>query len=648
MAILLDRCSSPLFLLQIWIEAMLDRPLTATAHKPWLGADAAQDFISLADVVSFVRQYLFSILAFIVAGIVCATFYFATSDSIYTARTQILIEPKIPRNLQQQPAEVNLSLDTAQVESQLAVLRSQKIAMMVIDDLGLMDNPTFRDMHGPTIGERFRRAWMSVVEAGGLDTSYAALTNFFQRALPWPDRIETNSPQLESERRRSAVEIFNDGLDVQRVGVSYAIDISFQSLDPALAARVANATAEAFVREQVQTTTKAAGEGIAWLERRMREVGDQMNRATRVVQQFRAKHDYSIGQDETPIEGQGLAPSEEQPTRQTTLEQLEVTADTYRKMYESLLGAYTNSVDQQLYLIANARVITSATSPKKASRPRKTLILAFGALAGLVAGIGFAVVRRGLDRNVRTPHQIRRELGLACIGELPPVSFRRGGFGRLDEVLRNPDSSFSGSLRSFKAIMGLAGATHSRRRIGITSVSPGDGKSTVVSNLAALCGVSGTTTLVINADHRSALANELLLSSDLNVIDGDSGSPKDIGKQIQFIEKTSFYYLKNDVSNSTNLLVPDNMEKLLSDVDAYSVVIVELPSFSSGAEGLAVCPLLDGVIVVAQWGVTPLDQLEDLTQTLKNTNSSVLGVLMTRVRSVSAHRYRKRAGQAPR
>ncbi|TJV01746.1 MAG: ATPase, partial [Mesorhizobium sp.] len=77
------------------------------------------------------------------------------------------------------------------------------------------------------------------------------------------------------------------------------------------------------------------------------------------------------------------------------------------------------------YLIADARVITSATSPKKASRPRKTLILAFGALAGMVAGIGFAVARRGLDRNVRTPRQIR-ELGLACIGELPPVSFRRG------------------------------------------------------------------------------------------------------------------------------------------------------------------------------------------------------------------------------
>jgi Mrp family chromosome partitioning ATPase len=179
-------------------------------------------------------------------------------------------------------------------------------------------------------------------------------------------------------------------------------------------------------------------------------------------------------------------------------------------------------------------------------------------------------------------------------------------------------------------------------------VSPGDGKSTIVSNLAALCGGAGTATLVINADDKSALANERLFSSDFNVIDRDPGSAKDIGKQIRFIEKTSFYYLKNDASNSANLLVPDNMEKLLSEVGSYSIVIVELPPFSSGAEGLALCPLLDGVIVVAQWGVTSLDQLEDLTQTLKNTNSSVLGVLMTRVRTVSARRYRKRAGQAPR
>lgn len=629
---------------------MLERPLSAIAHKTWREADAPHDFISLFDIVSFVRQYLFFILSFSVAGILCSAFYIGTSDPIYAARTQILIEPKIPRNLQQQPAEINLSLDTAQVESQLAVLRSEKIAMMVIDDLGLMNDPRFRDLNGPGIGDRFRRAWTNTVQVSGIGdhAGYVGLANFVDRMLPWVDRTQANNPKPDTERERKAVEIFDDGLDVQRVGVSYAIDITFQSLDPKLSARIANATADAFVREQVQTTTAAATEGIAWLERRMREVGDQMNKATRVAQEFRAKHDYAIDPNETPIDRQDLPPDKEHPGQQTTLEQLEVAAGTYRKMYESLLAAYTNSVDQQPYIIADARVITSATSPETASRPRKKLVLAFGALAGLMAGIGFAVARRSLDRNVRRPHQIRRELGLACIGELPQVSFRRGGFGRLDEVLRDPQSSFSTSMKGLKATISLAGASRPMRCIGITSVSPGDGKSTVVSNLAALYGASGITTLVINADHRSALAAELLSSPNFDVFDQDSVDPKEFVKKIQFVEGMSFYGLTNVDRISNNATLDKNMEKILREVGSYKIVIVELPPFTSGADALAVCPLLDGVIVVAQWGETSLGQLADLTQTLRNTNSSVLGVLMTRVRSVSTSGYRKRAAQAPR
>ena len=42
--------------------------------------------------------------------------YLVTSNPIYSAQTQVLIEPKLPQNLQQQPAEVNL-LDTAQIKA---------------------------------------------------------------------------------------------------------------------------------------------------------------------------------------------------------------------------------------------------------------------------------------------------------------------------------------------------------------------------------------------------------------------------------------------------------------------------------------------------------------------------------------------------
>jgi uncharacterized protein involved in exopolysaccharide biosynthesis/Mrp family chromosome partitioning ATPase len=626
---------------------MLERPLSAMMQKTWRDARESQDFISFSDIVSFIKEYIKPISVFMVFGLLASIFYISTSDKIYSARTQILIEPKIPRNLQQQPTEINLSLDTAQVESQLAVLRSQKIARMVIDDLGLSTNPVFRNLHGPSIGERLTRAWTGVASAAGISgrPGYMALVHWLDRVLaslhPNPD----TDPMTDAERQRFAVEIFDDSLGVQRVGVSYAIDISFESLDPELAARIANATADAFVRDQVETTTAMAGNRIAWLEKRMREVGELMNRATKIAQEFRAKHDYSIDADETPVHGEATPGDGAQ---QTTLEQLEVTAETYRKMYESLLASYTNSVDQQPYLIADARVITAATSPIVESRPRKKLVLAFGMLASLIAGIAFAIARRSLDRTVKRPQQIWTELGTHCLGALPRVGFRRAGFGRLDEVIREPVSSFAMSFKAAKAAMSLAASPQKLRSIGIISVSPGDGKSTVVSNLASLYGASGATVLVINADQKSALSAELLSSPEFDAPITESADSKDVAQRIRYVDGMSFYALKNVGDYPDELAVPKCLEKIVKEAKSYDPVIVELPPFTAGAEALAACPLLDGIVIVAQWGETSLEQLADLHRTLKNIKSPVLGVLLTRVRFASNGGYERLATQASR
>src|SRR5690606_37114131 len=107
----------------------------------------------------------------------------------------------------------------------------------------------------------------------------------------------------------------------------------------------------------LETRSESASEGLRWLEARIQEVRAQMNHATKVVQEFRARHDFSI-----PSGDEQSGP---------TLEELEVTADTYRRMYESLLEAFTSSVNQQPYLIADARVIGEATRPLTSSHPRK-------------------------------------------------------------------------------------------------------------------------------------------------------------------------------------------------------------------------------------------------------------------------------------
>lgn len=632
---------------------MLERQWSVAANQRNFGGPGRDaDFVGIADLTSFLRQRVLLILAFALLGLLGAGFYIATTDSLFTARTQILIEPNIPQTLQQQSSEINLSLDTSQVETQLAVLRSEKIALMVLDELRLVDNPDFRPLTSPSMAERFERIWGMTVEMLGRDGDQQQQTEPkpVSTAMEVVEATDSTGEPLEFARKRLAVEKFMQALDIQRVGVSYAIEIAFTSQDPELAAKVANATAAAFVREQLETQSQAAREGVAWLEKRIKEVRIQMNLATKMTQEFRSKHDYRVDQQlgAAIIDGQVVASGEsgEATPSGPTLEELEVTAETYRKMYESLLSAFTSSVNQQPSPIAGARVITSATRPLAASHPRPKLVLALGALGGLMAGLGLAFARHAMDRTIQTPRQIRDELGFDCVGQLPPAGFLKG-FGELDEVLRHPESPLSRSLRSTKAAIGLADVTHPLRCIGVTSAAPGDGKSMVTSNLATLYAVSGMRTLVIDADvFHSALTGRLVQSRTSASESERAMEP--LAAQVTYVPALQFDLLPSQVFNARDLATPRNMTALLNELDGYEVIIVDLPPFTSGVHGLAVAPVLDGVLIVVEWGKTPLDLMVELSRFLQITKSAVIGVVMTKVRTLSTRQYRKPTNQAAR
>ena len=324
----------------------------------------AGEFVSAADFAAFFRKNAGIVLASLVLAVTAASFYLLFATPEYIARSQILIDPKTPV-LREQTREVNFSLDAAQVESQVTLLRSEKIATMVIDKLKLRDDPEFQGT-APTV-------WGQLVG--------------------WPE-IRLSEDDANFVRIRNAIAAFETGLIVRRVGLSYAIEIAFRSVDAKKAASIANATAEAYLRDQIDAKSDSARQGSRWLEVRLAELRGQMNVATRRVQAFRANHDYRLpAKIEENTKAESLRGNEGE-----TLEELEATADTYRKIYESFLQAFTASVQQQSYPVSDARVITMAERPLAKSYPRSWLILAFAVLLGLTIGCGLAVIRHAFGK----------------------------------------------------------------------------------------------------------------------------------------------------------------------------------------------------------------------------------------------------------
>ncbi|MBZ9709268.1 ATPase [Mesorhizobium sp. ESP7-2] len=616
------------------MDRMLPHQWPATTNKQ---GGISQEFIGFADITGFSRRYFGTIIACLGAALLVAWFYNSTTDPVFTASAQILIEPKVPQHLQE-GGEVNLSLDTAQVESQIAVMQSEKIAAMVIEQLKLVEDPKFNRPHAPILPEAFRKIKMVLADALGAQKSarLTSLWEYFGLGMPEPPTSLT-----DYQKFRHTMSSFRDGLDIRRVGVSYAIDISFTSVDPEGASNIANATADAFVHEQIETKADAAREGGAWLEKRLQQLRAQMNAAMAKAQEFRSRHDYSVGnesqnEDANTADGVNAVP---------TLEELEVTAETYQKMYESFLQAYTNSVSQQSYPVADARVITAATAPLYPSAPRPKLILAFAAIAGLIVGIGISFVRHTLDWTVRSPRHIRENLGIECVGELPLTS-KRMESGHVDEVKRHPYSRYSQCLRKARAEISLAETNHQVKFLGLTAVSNGSPKSSVASNLATLYSMSGLKTLVIDADVRRSVTTIRLLGRSVAY---DRLCQDPIRLSIVRAPGRSFDLLRSSVVEGTDLLMPRNMEAFLSEVTAfaladhelgaYDVVIVDLPTLASGADELIVGSVLDGVVIVAEWGKTHSETLRDLVRALQASRAHVLGVLLANARAMtSKHR----------
>jgi len=466
------------------------------------------------------------------------------------------------------------------------------------------------------------------------------------------------SPGLEDiddeTRALQAVEVLRDTLDVRRLGLSYVINLSVTATNPEKAARLANAMAESYEREQIIARTRAARASSEWLETRIYTLGAKLNEAARDLQNVRS--------------GRGYAQPHKDPkaTPQETVEVAQATVDAYRQIYQSYFQALTNAVEQQSFQGSNARIITPAAIPTDKSHPRSKLIMILGILAGLLIGIAIALVRKNMDNSVRSTKQIRNAIGLDCLARIPRVttafSLRRtmtsltpkDGLTQrhalFNHVTKTPFSQFAGAVTALKTAIVKAGRQDGIQTLGITSALPDEGKSTLSANLAAAFVLSSHKTLIVDADiHRSMASRTLAPNAKQGLFEVLRGT-RNLNQCIvqgQGNRPDILPVVPNEhTPDSYTWMNSNQMRELLDTLkDSYHYIIVDLPPLTPVAEGLTMSSMLDAVLLVVEWGRTPQDLVADVTYGLNLADANVLGIALTKVDQSAVHLGLKKSVQ---
>ena len=200
--------------------------------------------------------------------------YLFTATPLFTARAVLVIDTHKVQPWQTTSPLGDMPMDSASVDTQIQIMKSDNVALSVVKELHLNEDPEF-------ISPR----------AGLIGTVMGFVSNALNNAISFFLPANTPSePTPELQILRPALGTFQSHLDAKRLGLTYAIEIDFQSLSPDRAAQIANAVADAYVVDSLEAKYQTTRRAAIWLQERLKELREQSTIAERAVVDFKAKN----------------------------------------------------------------------------------------------------------------------------------------------------------------------------------------------------------------------------------------------------------------------------------------------------------------------------------------------------------------------
>jgi capsular exopolysaccharide synthesis family protein len=284
-------------------------------------------------------------------------------------------------------------------------------------------------------------------------------------------------------------------------------------------------------------------------------------------------------------------------------------------------------------------IVDNADVPAKPWFPRNSINLPVGLGVGLLLGFGLALVREGMDVNLKTISEIEQGLNLPLLGTIPmvkpeeiaPVTFRKqavpsGGMSW---------SRIAESMRGMRTSILLSSPGSPPKVLQICSSRPAEGKSSMASLFGITLALGGAKVLLIDADLRRPrvhlsfrLGKRVGLSS---VLSGKSTLQEAI---VQWEEMPNLHILPAGPTPPmpSELLGAKQMEDSLSSLRTeYDFIIIDTPPVLAVTDAAVICRITDAAILVVRYGIVQRHVAQRTIDLLGRAGAHLLGVVINAV-----------------
>ena len=288
------------------------------------------------------------------------------------------------------------------------------------------------------------------------------------------------------------------------------------------------------------------------------------------------------------------------------------------------------------YSSIRSQIIEPANALPSPVRPLVSLTLAMAMLAGGALGVGAALVSDLLDPRIRSLAEMRRVIHLPFLGQVPqlPDSPIAGAspVGLVSHLL--PRSPSAEAFKVVRANVDCSRRKQDVRVVLVTSSRPGEGKTTVASNLAICLAQAGRRVLLVDADLRHPMQHEIHgLRNERGLVQ----ILRDVMSVDQVVQTTAVSNLDvmtsgPETPNPAELLSSPVLHEFLDRVrEDYDTVIIDSPSLLAVADPAIVGAVVDGILLVARVATTKRDDAARAVEVLKGLGTPVLGGLINGV-----------------